>query len=223
MTDKAVYIRVSTGEQTAESQLPNIETMSGKDYKLYIDKTSAWKDTVKRVQFDKLQADIRAGRIKDVYVWDLDRLYRNRRKCLDTLRGWVRIGCKFHSYRQAFLEDLNKMPAPWNEMVSDMLLHMLAWNAQEESEKKSDRVKIAHKQFGKEVKWGRHPIDCSCGTLDKNGKKHNGQGINIDQALLDIAEGLSFRDVGKKHNISLGSLTRAYRKGNPILSKEIGA
>ena len=77
---KAIYIRTSTQEQTPELQLDSVTKMFDGEYIIYKDQQSAWKDNVIRESFEKLKLSIQRRKVKDIYVWDLDRLFRNRKK-----------------------------------------------------------------------------------------------------------------------------------------------
>jgi len=160
---KAIYIRTSTKEQTPELQLKDIASMVAiKDIPIYTDKQSAWQDHKERTDFNKLKKLITSNRIKDLYVWDLDRIYRDRKKLISFLELCKVYKCKIHSFRQSFLKDINNIPNPWNEIVFDLLINVLGWIAEEESSKKSMRIKNAVvKKEGSQTKsykgnaWGR--------------------------------------------------------------------
>jgi len=51
------------------------------------------------------------------------------------------------------LEKFNDIPEPFNEIMFDMMLQIMGWLAEEESRKKSERVKIAYQN--KKGEWGR--------------------------------------------------------------------
>jgi len=164
---KAVYIRTSTEEQEPETQIREIETISGKEYTLFKDKQSAWKDNKERNEFESLRKEIENKKINDLYVWDLDRIFRNRKRLLAFFEFCKMYKCMIHSYRQQWLEQLITMPEPFNEMMYGFMLHMMGWIAEEESDKKSERVKKAvirssgtTKSY-KGNKWGRKEINKS--------------------------------------------------------------
>jgi DNA invertase Pin-like site-specific DNA recombinase len=48
----------------------------------------------KRPEFDRLQADIFAGKVKTVIIWKLDRLSRNLRDGVNVLADWAEKGLK---------------------------------------------------------------------------------------------------------------------------------
>lgn len=161
----AIYIRTSTKEQTPELQLRDIKTITNTDqYKIYIDKQSAWNDLKEREQFNKLKKDIKYKRIKHLIVWDLDRIYRNRKNLIDFFRYCNHYKCIIESYRQQWLNELKTIPPPFDEIVYNLMLQIMGWISEEESTKKSQRVKLAitkkdnktYSKYGK--KWGRKTL-----------------------------------------------------------------
>jgi len=159
-----VYLRTSTEEQNPELQIQSILSLfDGDEYIVYKEQQSAFKDK-DRVEFERIKKLINKRAFTDLYVWDLDRLFRNRLNLVDFFKYCSMKGVKIHSYRQKWLEDLNKAPSPWNEIMSDLLVQIMGWMAEEESTKKSARVKnaIRHKD-GKTIsykgnKWGRKSL-----------------------------------------------------------------
>lgn len=91
----AAYIRVSTKEQNTAGQRADIER-----YLLGQGITATWYEdqesgaTLKRPAFDRLQADIFAGKIKTVIVWKLDRLSRRLRDGVNLLADWTDKGVR---------------------------------------------------------------------------------------------------------------------------------
>jgi len=167
-----IYIRTSTEEQNPENQLRDCESIRLNDqkqdtfidYSLFEEKQSAWKDKDRPV-FENIMGLIKARRINDLIVWDLDRLHRNRKKLISFFDYCKLYNCKIHSFRQKWLEDLNNIPEPFNEIMHGLMLQIMGWLAEEESNKKSDRVKQAvRRKEGKPTrsykgnKWGRKPI-----------------------------------------------------------------
>ena len=75
----AIYVRVSTNQQDHRSQLPDLEhwaeqAQNGAPVKWYADKRSG--KTMNRPGWNKLEEQIRLGRVKSIVVWRLDRLGR---------------------------------------------------------------------------------------------------------------------------------------------------
>ena len=94
----AAYVRVSTKHQKTDSQEQEIRTWLGNNgYDLsqvewYRDKESG--KTLKRPEFDRLQADIFDGKIESVICWKLDRLSRRLRDGVNLLADWCERGLK---------------------------------------------------------------------------------------------------------------------------------
>src|SRR5579872_6469786 len=120
----AVYLRVSTLEQDQKLQMNDINSIMHENtgYTLYSEQKSAWKENVKRPEFERLKSDIMQGRIDHVYCWDLDRLYRNRLKLKEFFVLCKIKGVKIHSYRQPWLESINTIQPPFGEIVLELLI-----------------------------------------------------------------------------------------------------
>ena len=162
-----IHIRTSTEDQNPENQLKDCLSIYKKEWgehKLFEEKQSAWKDNVKREVFEEERTLIKRGGVKHYVCWDIDRIYRNRIKTIAFFKFCKLHNCKIHSFRQQFFETLNTMPEPFNEAMFDFTLQIMAWMAEEESKKKSDRVKAAVRKKGnitisyKGNKWGRKAL-----------------------------------------------------------------
>ena len=93
-----VYLRVSTTDQNTSSQKAEIEKYLNSNG-IVSDSVTWYEDqetgtTLKRPAFERLQADIFAGKIKTVIVWKLDRLSRNLRDGVNVLADWAEKGLK---------------------------------------------------------------------------------------------------------------------------------
>lgn len=214
---KAIYIRTSTQEQEPENQIKDCESMSGKDYTLYEEKQSAWNDKKEREVFEKLKKDIQYKRVTELFVWDLDRLFRNRKKLIEFFEFLKVYKCKINSIRQQWLNELNNIPEPFNEIMHSLMLQIMGWIAEEESTKKSHRVKLAIKKVNgvtvsyKDNKWGR-------------------KALKLEPKILELhISGKSIRDIVKEvyyidHNnnkkfVSLGYVHKIIRSSNEKNSK----
>lgn len=167
MNATAIYIRTSTEEQTPENQIDDCKTLiedKKGHYTVFMDKQTAWKDNKERPNFEILKKKIKSRELKNVIVWDLDRIYRSRKKLISFFEECKIYNCKVYSFRQKWLEDLNKIPPPFDEIMFNLMLNIMGWLAEEESTKKSHRVKLAVDRRGKYTKskygkkWGRKPI-----------------------------------------------------------------
>jgi len=205
MSRIVVYVRTSTEEQNPENQLKDCLSIVPLDIKgmvlpyfLIEDKNSAWKEDNKRVGFNTVISLVKRKRLKTLIVWDLDRVYRNRRRLLDFFSLCKLYNVKVLSFRQGWLNDISDMPSPFDEIVFDLMLQIMGWIAEEESNRKSDRVKnaIRLKDDGaysyKGNKWGR--------------KKVSTFKVNKIKALLLINPNITIREIGRVVNLSVGAV-----------------
>lgn len=195
--NKWVYIRTSTDDQEPENQIKEIETVSGADYVLFQDKQSAWKDNKDREDFEKLKAIIKKTNGGDLYVWDWDRLFRNRKKLKEFFKFCTIYKCKIHSFRQSFYEAFYTIPAPFDEIMQELFLNLLGWMAEDESTKKSQRVRAAVRKKGSKTvsykgnKWGRPSIHTN----------------KIKRVLELRTRGETIREIAKITKLSIGKVS----------------
>ena len=181
----AIYIRVSTEEQTPQDQLKDIlGLVKNKDYSIVIETQSAFKDDIRaRPKFKELINLVKQDKLDRLYCWDLDRLYRNR---VSFVSFWKL--CKLHntkiiSFRQEWLNKLEMIPEPFNEMIEDWLINFYGWIAEDESKKKSERVRKAFENH-KGKKWGRPLLK-----------------VNTSEIMRLRNDGLSIRAISDKTGI----------------------
>jgi DNA invertase Pin-like site-specific DNA recombinase len=157
-----IYLRTSTREQTPELQLRDIQTLCPPENSItFKEKQSAWKENVKRPVFESIVEQIKAGKIDHIYAWDWDRIYRNRVRLKEFLLLCKIRGVVLHTYRQKWFEDFHNIPKPFDEIVMDLITNILGWLGEEESIKRSSRIKMAVTKTAEGTfshegkKWGR--------------------------------------------------------------------
>lgn len=156
MSKIIVYLRTSTTDQNPENQKKDCLSICKSEWgepEIHPEEKSAWKKEENRPVFESIKKQIKQGRVKHLVVWDLDRIYRNRKRLKEFFEFSKYYKCQIHSYRQQFLEKFNEIPEPFNEIMYDVMLSFLGWIAEEESQKKSERVKIAYQN--RKGNWGR--------------------------------------------------------------------
>lgn len=192
-----IHIRTSTEEQNPKIQLKDCLSIYNKEwgeYKVFEEQQSAWKDYVKRPVFDSIKQLIKQGKVRHYIVWDFDRSYRDRKKFKEFLEYIKAFNTKLHSYRQNWIEDLHKVPPPWNEIVYELMINIYGHIAEEESKKKSDRVKLAVRKKGdvtisyKGNKWGRKALST--------------QKINVLKKLYQNQPKITIRELAAYANVS---------------------
>ena len=199
MSLNKIYIRTSKEEQNPRLQLKDCETINKYgDYELIEEQQSAWSNK-EREGFESIRKLIKQRKIEHLICWDLDRLYRNRKKLIAFFKLCKLYNCKIHSFRQPWLEELNNMPEPFGEIVYDMMLQIMGWMGEDESKKKSDRIKNAvRKNPGKITKsykgnkWGRKSI-----STQKKNKIFEAMGRNPKP---------SFRTIASEFDVSVGTV-----------------
>jgi len=223
MKETVIYNRVSSEDQHPELQLVDCEKLVKElnlsSFEVLSEKKSAWKDNIKREVFDNIRKGIQEGKVKNLIVWDFDRLYRNRLKTVDFIRNYSKIGLKVYSVRQDWFQALEKIPVPFNDMMKDLMLQVVGWIAEEESNKKSERTKLAVKRDEKGVtvsykgnKWGRKSI--SKATKEEVLKL---KGLSV----REISKRVTYWDKNKhKKNISIGAVHKILAEKHPLDSSQ---
>jgi DNA invertase Pin-like site-specific DNA recombinase len=213
-----IYIRTSTKEQTPELQLRDISSLVDiNDCEILTDKQSAWKDNVERTSFNKLIDMIKQKEVSLIYIWDLDRLYRDRKKLLQFFELCKMYECSIYSYRQKFLTEIQQVNLPDNfsfikEMMVNNFIQFLGWIAEEESLKKSERIKNAVKKKGdrtisyKGNIWGRK-------SLPKQTKDRIIKLYLEGKSIRKIAEEVKTTDKNKNQkNVSRSAVHKTIQK-----------
>lgn len=203
-----IYLRTSTAEQNPQNQLKDCLAIVKGDYETIEEKQSAFKDK-DRPLFESIKERISKGEIKHLIVWDLDRIYRDRKKLLGFFEFCKTYGCRIFSFRQKFLKEMQELKLPvgfeWiAEMQINNFLQFLGWIAEDESRKKSERVKIAYQN--RKGKWGRKPL--SQNVINEVLDYHK-KGMD----LRSISQSVFYWDKHRnKKNISLGAVHKIIKE-----------
>ena len=190
MVKGIIYIRTSTEEQNPENQIRDCRKLCNEEFEVIEDKQSAYKDN-HREGFEKIRSLIKKGKINSLVVWDLDRIYRNRKKLKEFFEFCKMYKCEIHSVNQQWLEQLNEIPEPFNEIMHGLMLNLMGWLAEDESKKKSDRVKLAVRSKNgitksyKGNKWGRKQLSTQKLNKLKEYHKQNPK-ATIRKIALDL-------------------------------------
>ncbi len=133
----AVYLRVSSNEQSTDNQFPALETYAkNRNYKIvrvYEEEESAWKSGHQR-ELANLMVDARQRRFQVVLVWALDRLSREGALAILSLVHKLSIyRVKVLSYQESWTE------APGE--LAELLYALSGWVAKMESKRRSERTK----------------------------------------------------------------------------------
>lgn len=197
----AIYARVSTTDQDPEKQLQDCRTFcQSRGYEIegeYLEKLSGFKENVNRPMYDLIKSKAYRGEIRGVVVWAFDRWVRNRDTILDDvtiLRGY---GCKLHSVKEEWLEAVN-IDGAIGKTIQEFLLGIIGSIAEMESQKRSERVKMAYSN--KKGRWGRRALPK---RVFEEVQQHHKNG----KSLRWIAANVEYYDKNKnKKPLSLGSV-----------------
>jgi DNA invertase Pin-like site-specific DNA recombinase len=128
----AVYVRISTDRQTVANQLAEVRQLAlarGFEPVVYEEVESAAKV---RPVLDGMLADVRAGRLKAVAVWALDRLHRSMTGAINTVLELDRLGVPVLSVREGWLDTSGP--------VRPLLVAIFGWVAEQERTRLIERV-----------------------------------------------------------------------------------
>jgi DNA invertase Pin-like site-specific DNA recombinase len=170
-TKAAVWMRVSTGEQEADNQAPDIarfaEHHGFQVVRTFTVADSAWNGGKDNGEYRAtLQAALDgawAGEYEVLIVWALDRITREGAEgALRIIRMFRERGCTVLSVKESWL---NSSPE-----VADVLVAFAGWMAQQESARRSERVKAGLERRRREGK----PVGRQVGARDRAPRKRSG-------------------------------------------------
>ncbi len=183
----ALYLRVSTSEQSTDNQIPALEAYAKSRgweiAEIYQENASAWASG-RQVELHRLLDDCQNGRKPDVVlVWSLDRLSRQGIASVLNLIELFRIyGVKVVSVGESWTETEGPM--------KELLFAVFAWAAQYESRIKSERTLAGLARARAEGKSLGRPK----GSQDK--KKRSRRGY-----LLRYARPANKRGLNNRHEV----------------------
>jgi DNA invertase Pin-like site-specific DNA recombinase len=140
----AAYVRVSTDRQTADNQLAEVRQLAvarGYEPVVYEEVESAAKA---RPVFDRMIADVRAGRVQAVAVWALDRLHRSMTGAITTVLDCDRLGVPVLSVREGWLDTSGP--------VRPLLVAIFGWVAEQERTRLIERTRAGLERARREGK-----------------------------------------------------------------------
>jgi DNA invertase Pin-like site-specific DNA recombinase len=217
-----VYARVSSKDQSESEQIPAIINGFGlveSDVLVLREEVSAWSidKEDKRFEFKRLLDLIKSRSVDSLYIWDIDRLYRNRKRTRAFFELCSFYGVAVFSLNQKWLNDFQILKAefPDNfkfliENIYNLLLDVYSQTAEDESSKKSERVKlkvvrspdgVTRSSSGK--KWGRKGLSSRVVSLVRDyslqGKSVRWIASNV--FYFDKNNNKKFLSVGAVHKI----------------------
>jgi DNA invertase Pin-like site-specific DNA recombinase len=188
MKKAALYVRVSTPDQSIEPQLLDLRQMAAaRGYEIvheYSDKLSGTKS--KRPGLDALLSDAQRHRFDVVMVWAFDRMARSVRHFLEVLDELNHLGIEFVSFRESI---------DTSGPLGRAMVVIVGAIAELERNLIVERVKAGMRRAkldGRQI--GRSRLD-----------------MNREQIVHDRRSGMSLTQVAKKHGISRASVCRVMK------------
>jgi DNA invertase Pin-like site-specific DNA recombinase len=171
LTPAAVWLRVSTDGQDSDNQVPDIArfmTHHGLDVAATFQVSdSAWKDGEGGPEYkraiERVLADAHAGKFKVLVVWALDRITRlGAEDALRLIRKLRERGVTLVSVQEPWLSS--------SPEIVDVLVAFAGWQAQQESKRKSERIKAG---IAKRRAAGGH-VGRQAGAKDARARRRSG-------------------------------------------------
>jgi DNA invertase Pin-like site-specific DNA recombinase len=145
MAKVACYVRVSTRRQKGDGQRAEIQkwldanSIDPAEVEWYSDQETG--KTLQRPEFERLQSDIFAGKVKTVVLWKLDRLSRRLADGVRVLADWCERGLKIVVITQQI--ELN---GPVGRMIAALLLGLAEIETEYRRERQSAGIAVAKKR-----------------------------------------------------------------------------
>lgn len=178
-----IYLRTSTSEQFPEKQKQEcVMFAEARGYQvdgIFQEQLSGFKDII-RPQYELVKEKARKGEVQAVICWALDRWVRNRDTLLDDVTILRNYGVKLHSVKEAWLEAIN-IDGALGKTIQDFLLGLIGSLAEMESQRKSERTKMAYEN--RTGRWGRKNL--SDQTRQAIIEEHK-QGKSINQICAKV-------------------------------------
>jgi DNA invertase Pin-like site-specific DNA recombinase len=138
----AVYLRVSTDDQKHDSQRDRIEDWCAREG-IDVETLEWFEDTesgrrMDRKHFDRLRAEVIAGRCRTIIVYKLDRISRDLLDGMDVLRQWLKAGARVVSVTEQI--DLS---GPVGQIIAAVLLGLAEIEWGYRKERQADGIKVA--------------------------------------------------------------------------------
>jgi putative DNA-invertase from lambdoid prophage Rac len=192
----AIYLRVSTDQQTTEHQRPEVEQLArarGNIVATYEERASASKQ---RPEFDRMMRDARRGKLDTLVVWALDRFGRSMVGNLQDVLELDRLGVQIVSVRESWLDTAGP--------TRSLLVGIFSWVAEQERVRLIERTKAGMataRRRGKRIGRPRRRFD-------------------LDEVRRLVRQGASLRQAATTVGVPFSTVQRAWAsdpKGCPEL------
>lgn len=193
MPRAALYLRVSTMQQTTDNQRPELEDLARRRglevVGVYEEQASAVKS---RPAFERILEDAHRGRFEVLAVWALDRFGRSMVGNMQTVLELDRRGVQVVSVREPWLDT--------GGPVRPLLVAIFSWVAEQERIRLVERTKAG---IDRARKKGVH--------LGRPAAR-----VDLVQARALQRGGASVRDIAKALRLPRSTVGRALRASRPV-------
>lgn len=133
---------------------------------VYVEKGSAYKNDGNldnRPVFKEVVKKIEEGGVSHLYLFDLDRAFRNRGRSMQLFELCAQKKCKLYTVNQKWLINMQSIePESVRDLMMSIMSNMIAYISEEDSRNKSEKIKSAvRREEGQKAmsangrKWGR--------------------------------------------------------------------
>lgn len=185
-----IYLRVSTkdkGQQERDQLKDILKTFNLVEEQCIIieAKESAYKLKAQKTRKLNIVVDIckkYEDYEKTLFIWDLDRLYRNQDKQVDFIRTlYIKYNTMIYSHRQEWLNKLRENGGMGKAMYNFMI-EMLGYLAEDGSKKKGERLLKSYHQKNNRTYTNKNRL------VGRKLKDLNGNKLNLKHEQLDKLE-----------------------------------
>ncbi len=188
----AVYLRVSTDDQTLENQRPELDQLARMQnlpiVATYAENASA---TQRRPEFDRMMTDARRGAFSVLLVWSLDRFGRSMAGNVSDALALDRAGVDLISLREPWLDT--------GGPVRDLLLAIFSWVAGQEIRRLVERTRAGIQRARRNGTKSGRPI----------GRPPRLVRVELERAVALRATGRPLRDIAHLMQIPRSTVARA--------------
>ena len=194
----AIYVRVSTADQTTQNQLMDLEEVIERNnwevVEFYDEVISGTKGVDERFELARMLKDAQRKKFEKLIIWSVDRLGRNLKNIIRVLSDLQEAGVEVYAYKQA-IDSGTTMGRSFMAMVGIF--------AEIENELRSERQKIGIKRaIAQGAKFGRK-------------KKITNKVIDEVKAYRD--EGKSYRAIAELTNLNVSTVHKASKMNHLVV------
>jgi putative DNA-invertase from lambdoid prophage Rac len=185
----AIYLRVSTDEQTTDNQVPEVEQLACARGDIVMRFEETGSAAKKRPKFEAMLTAARRGQFDVLVIWAIDRFGRSMVGNLNDVLELDRLGVQVVSVRETWLDTAGP--------TRGLLVAVFSWAAEQERARLIERTKAGMKRAKKHGTKSGRPVGRAPRYVD------------VDAVQQLIASGHSQRAAARALGVPLGTMQRA--------------